>query len=276
MKKTVFFAALELLRPANCAMAAFDTILGYWLSVGKVALPFEIFLLAFSSFCICGAGQAINDYYDAGVDSKGKKGKPIPSGLIASAEAKNLATALFILGIAVAFLVNMHAFGIAVAFSVLLCVYSHRLSRHKYFGNAIVALSTAFTFIMGATLTGNYGLAGILAAAAFFASWAREIAKDLEDFDSDRGKKTTLPMVWGKKGAAEAAKAATLAAIFFGLVPLMLPTGIGAAYYAILGLCIGLFLVALLQMKRARYRDASATYKYAMAFAMAAFASTLF
>jgi len=265
-------AIVELMRPLNCAMAGFAALLGYWISIGLVAIPAQAILVAASTFLICGAGQAINDYYDLAVDRKARKARPIPSGRLTASEAQSVALSLFFLGVAVAFYANQAAFGVAVAFSILLYVYSSRLSGLKYFGNAVVALSTAFTFIMGASISGNYAVVAILATASFFATWAREIAKDLEDYGADKGRKHTLPMLVGKKRAASAAIMSTAVSALVALLPLALGITSSILFAAVLFASIAAFCVAIAQLRAGKYFASSKYYKYGMLVALAAFA----
>lgn len=268
-------AIMELMRPLNCAMAGFGALLGYWLSVGYVALPASALLVAASTFIICGAGQAINDYYDYAVDRKAKKARPIPSGRLTAREAQSVALALFFLGIAVAFYANQAAFGVAVAFSILLYVYSSRLSGLKYFGNAVVALSNAFVFVMGASISGNYSVVAILATASFFLTWAREITKDLEDYKADLGKKHTLPMLVGKRGAANAAILSTIVSIAIAVVPFAFKMTDSFLFAAILAVSIVVFLQAMLLLLAGKFKASQQYYKYGMLIALLAFTSLL-
>ena len=277
MEKTLSkpLAIIELLRPLNCLMAAFAAILGYWLSAGAVGIVPGALLAAASTFIICGAGMAINDYYDLSVDSKAKKTRPIPSGRISALEARSVAISLFILGIMVAYYANARAFEVAIAFSILLYVYSSRLSKLKYFGNAVVALSNAFTFIMGASVTGNYSLVIIVASASFFLTWAREIAKDLEDFEADKGKKSTLPMLIGKKNAANTAILSTVVSVAVALLPLLLGLTTSFLFAGLLFVSIAVFTDAVLMLWSGKFRSSQISYKYGMIVALAAFASLL-
>jgi len=269
-------AIAELLRPLDCVMAGFAAMLGYWLSAGAIAFVPQALLAAVATFLICGAGQAINDYYDLAADLKAKKHRPIPSGRLTAFEARSVAVSLFILGIVVAYYVNTGAFGVAIAFSALLFVYSSKLSGLKYFGNSVVALSTAFTFVMGASVTGNYSFVAILAAASFFSTWAREIAKDLEDFESDKGRKHTLPMLIGKKGAVNAAIISTAASSVVGMLPVLFGIATSVLFIALLTASIAVFLLAVMQLRRAFYKSSQKSYRYGMLVALAAFASLLF
>jgi len=268
-------AIVALMRPLNCVMAGFGALLGYWLSIGHFALPAAAVLVAAATFLICGAGQAINDYYDYAVDRKAKKSRPIPSGRLSAREAQSVAISLFLLGIAVAFYANQAAFCVAIAFSILLYVYSSKLAGLKYFGNAVVALSNAFVFVMGASITGNYATVAILASATFFITWAREIAKDLEDYEADKGKKHTLPMLVGKKNAASTAVLSTAVSVAVGLLPLVLGITRSLFFALVLFASIALFGIAVASLQAGKFKESSRYYKYGMLAAMLAFASLL-
>jgi len=268
-------AIIELMRPLNCLMAGFVALLGYWLSVGFFSIPKEAILVAASTFLICGAGQAINDYYDYAVDKKTKTSRPIPSGRLTAREAQSVAISLFFLGIAVAFYANQAAFGVAVAFSILLYVYSSRLSGLKYFGNAVVALSNAFVFVMGASISGNYSVVAVVATASFFLTWAREITKDLEDYEADKGRKHTLPMLVGKKGAANAAILSTIVSIAIAVVPFAFGMTESIPFVVFLAASIGVFVRAMLRLLDGKYLESQRGYKYGMLLALLAFTSLL-
>ena len=186
---------VEIIRPANCLMAAIAVFIGYAVSAKtfEVSLP-VVFAMA-AAFLICGAGQAINDYFDFEVDKKIRPQKTIPSNKMARTAALNYSIILFLLGNFFALFVNLQAFEIAATFTVLLILYSALIQRQKFLGNIVVALGTAFTLVFGASIVQKYGTVIFLAASAFFANMAREIIKDAQDMEGDRGHKTTLPMI---------------------------------------------------------------------------------
>ncbi|AJF59695.1 MAG: UbiA family prenyltransferase [Candidatus Diapherotrites archaeon] len=184
----------EILRPFNCFMAAFAVFIGYAVSVGSIGFSFQVFLAMVSAFLICGAGQAVNDFFDWRIDRKIKPFRPIPAGHIESKAAFLYSVMLFLIGITISFFINEVAFLIAVLFSLLLLAYSAYTPQHKYFGNALIAMSTAITLVFGASVSGNYSVVVLLAASAFFSSLGREITKDVED-SAEKGFKKTLPMI---------------------------------------------------------------------------------
>jgi geranylgeranylglycerol-phosphate geranylgeranyltransferase len=192
--KTIF----DLIRVGNCLMAAIAVLIGFYLASGtdyRLAT-----LAALSGFLICGAGQAINDYFDAKIDARTSKERPIPSKRISAERALQVSAGMFIIGTILAFLVNATAFQIALFFDALLIAYPMFMNKVKYLGNVVVALGTAITFIFGAGAAGNLPqLVIFLSAIAFLSNMGREITKDIEDIEKDKNAKNTLPVIVGEK-----------------------------------------------------------------------------
>jgi len=188
-----FDAFAELMRLGNCFMAGIAVLIGFFLANGT---DLNLALIAFGvAFLVCGAGQAINDYFDAKIDAKLSKKRPIPSKRILPQEALYFSLALFLLGILCAIFINTPALIIAIIMAALLFAYPAFMNKIKYVGNVIVAVGTAITFVFGAASAGNIpALVVVLALSAFFSNMAREITKDIEDLKKDKGVKITLPM----------------------------------------------------------------------------------
>ena len=187
---------LELIRVGNCLMAAIAILVGFYLAGGfdyRLAA-----LAAISGFLICGAGQSINDYFDANIDAKTSKERPIPSGRIQAKRALLYSISMFFLGIFGSFFINPTTVVISLIFAALLIVYPLLMNKIKYLGNIIVAAGTAITFIYGAAANGNIpSLIVFLAATAFLSNMGREVTKDIEDVKKDKGMKKTLPLLLG-------------------------------------------------------------------------------
>lgn len=195
-------AYIQLCRPLNAGMAAIGTVIGYALANPTLSFPTFftqnlLFTLLAIIFIISG-GQAINDYFDRDVDSKQKRTRPIPSGKIPAENALLFSLILFALGNIFALLVQSPTqltFPIAIFFSFLLIVYSAFMQRFKFLGNIVVALGVGFTYIFGASALQITPLVLAVSLAPFFANWAREIIKDIEDKEMDKGNKLTLPLI---------------------------------------------------------------------------------
>ena len=266
---------LELTRPANSAMAAFAVWLGYSLALRQPAFDVTVLLLAAATFLVSAGGQAINDYFDREVDALRKPHRPIPSGRIKPNTAYAYSMLLFATGVFFAGLFSLGAAVYAVFFAALLYAYSAFLRKVKWIGNWLIALSTAAAIMFGAFAVGEYVLPGFLALAAFFANAGREITKDLEDLNADRGFKTSLAMLIGE------AKARLVAGFCFALaaiIALYPATGIIAKQHFIVILLVGVLATfyALIELFKRDYRASQVASKAAMVILLLAYAAALF
>lgn len=264
-------AYFELIRPWNCAMAAVAVFAGFAVSGGGFGLAIPLLLAVFSAFAICGAGQAINDYYDAEIDAKLGPEKPIPSGRVGRKAARNFALVLFAAGIAVSYFINMHAFAIAAAYSCMLFAYSWAMGEYKFLGNWVVALGTALTMVYGAAITENYCVVAYLAACALFANAGREIIKDVEDANVDRGRKRTLPMVIPEMAVRLVVLSLYSAAVAIGFFVWAAGIFGGAAYIALMAPAALAFYYSFECLRKGKAADAQRYSKYAMGVAILAF-----
>ncbi|MFH1225178.1 MAG: geranylgeranylglycerol-phosphate geranylgeranyltransferase [Candidatus Diapherotrites archaeon] len=264
-------AILGLLRPWNCAMAAIAVFIGFAVAAGGVNFTQALVPALVSAFLICGAGHAINDYYDAEIDGRISPKKPVPSGRVSKAGARNLALALFTAGIAVSLAVNISAFAIAAVYSALLFAYSAWMRNYKFAGNWVVAAGTALTLVYGATITGNYAAVAYLALCALLANAAREIIKDMQDLGKDKGVKRTLPMLLPR--AAVIATVLLLYCLSLALAFFVWAGGMlhGALYPPLMAVAAIAFCISSYRVVNGKFADAQRWSKYAMGIALLAF-----
>ncbi len=265
---------IDLLRPKNCVMASIATIIGFVLVSFNITTSF--FLAIIVTFIICGAGQAINDVFDAKIDKKTKdKNKPIASGKISEKNALYYAIVLFIIGNILALFINQTAFIISIIISILLILYSALLYKKKYFGNFIIAIGTALPFIFGAASANNISaLVVVFAISAFFANMARELTKDFEDIKKDKGFKITLPMLNEKLSHR--------LIIFYYFMSVGIAVGAFALYnlnYIYIGLIYlstFIFLNGILHLRKKDFSKSQKNSKKGMITSLIAFIATIF
>lgn len=197
MKAREFFS---LLRPLNCGIAGIAALIGYWISASGILLDFNALAIFLAVFCICGAGQAINDYFDLEIDRKKKLRKALALGRIKAHDAFAFSIVLFLVGIVLSVSLGTLPFIISIFMSLLLIAYS-AFPKLKVLGNWIVALGTAMTILFGASVLENFDIVIWLFVPMLFANSARELIKDLEDLKVDKGLKLTLPMIAGEKNS---------------------------------------------------------------------------
>jgi len=189
---------VRLLRPLNCIIAGFAALIGYWISASGIMLDSNALMVFLAVFSICGAGQAINDYFDLEIDRKKKLRKALALGKIKAHDAFSFAMVLFLIGIIISIKLGTLPFIISLFISLLLIAYS-AFPKLKIAGNWIVALGTAMTVIFGASVLEKFDIVLWLFLPMLFANSARELIKDLEDLKADKGLKLTLPMIIGVK-----------------------------------------------------------------------------
>ncbi len=224
---------VELMRPANAGIAAFSTLLGALVVVGadlwdaSRLAPVGIGMAV--AFIVTAGGNALNDHLDAAVDRKAHPRRPVPSRRLAHGRALWFAFACFIvaqpLTLLVVYIGLSGVFPLVVELLALnsLVTYELYLKARGLIGNLMVSFLSALTLLFGAScaagpLHEGMPTVGALFLLAFFASAGREVTKDIEDVESDRGTRETLPMQVG------APLAGGVAALFVGIAVAMSPT----------------------------------------------------
>ncbi len=265
---------LELMRYKNCAMAGLAGVIGatiaYSAATGGILwLP----LVFITVFLITGAGNAINDYFDAGIDAVNRPDRPIPSGRLRKGYAYTFSIILFACGIFTAYFIGTVPFLIALINSLLLYFYAYSFKRKVFVGNLSVSYLTGSTFLFGGAA---YGLKGIEATSVLFflsmlATLAREIVKAIEDMKGDRKDgAVTLPIRIGERPSAYIASGIGIFGVLLSPVPFIMGL-FNTSYLIVVGIADIIFLYAVLLILRKDPSASSKYFKVAMFFALIAF-----
>jgi geranylgeranylglycerol-phosphate geranylgeranyltransferase len=267
---------LELMRYKNCAMAGLASVIGaaiaYSAAPGKLVWMGLIFITV---FLITGAGNAINDYFDAGIDAVNRPDRPIPSGRVTRNCAFRFSMVLFASGIMISYFIgtNLIPFSIAVFNSFLLYLYASYLKKKVLVGNLGVGYLTGSTFLFGGAAYGGKGIQVtlILFFLSMLATLAREIVKTIEDIQGDmKDGATTLPIKIGERWAGYLACAFGLLAVFLSPLPYLMDM-FNEYYLAVVGIADMVFIYAMLQILKKNPTKSSKYFKVAMFLAMLAF-----
>ncbi|MBN2067772.1 MAG: UbiA family prenyltransferase [Candidatus Diapherotrites archaeon] len=267
----------SILRPFNCVMAAFGAFIGFSIASGQIQFNHAIGVAMLVAFLVCAGGMVINDYFDRHVDKRLHPGKPIPSGAVPAKAALAYSIILFIAGniLALAFL-PISSIAIALAFTLLLVIYSAFLSRAKFLGNWVVAAGTAFTLVFGASIIGEYSVVLFFAAAALFANLSREVIKDSEDVEADKGFKKSLPMLLGHGCVCALVFIYYLIAIAAVYFPVLLFSAEKPFFLMVVSAANWLFILSLAKALERKFRKAQKISKIAMAIALVGFLAWVF
>jgi len=243
-------ARFELMRPGNGAMAAIGTLVG--LVVARTGpLAWTTWIAApLASLLLAGFGNVLNDLRDLRLDERAHPLRPLPSQRIGVADARWWAAVLLVFGLWEAFLARgPWTLAFAAANALAFATYEAWFKRLGLPGNVLVAALVASTFAFGAVASGaspaNWGLLWLLMAMAFLANVARELMKDVEDLDADRGERTTLPLQAGPGAARILALLLTNVAVLLSVLAFLhSPAGWWRPWLLVLGVSDLLFVVA--------------------------------
>lgn len=217
---------LRLFRIGNCLMGAIGVLIACFIAAGsdlsghilKAAVGCAV-VISFEA-----GGNALNDCIDCDIDRTAHPDRPVPSGEISPGTARvcgygGLASAAILSAF-----ISLETFPLVAAGAAVMILYETALKQRGFVGNLTIAVLTGFIFIFGGSIVGDYSQVWILAILAALASVGREIAKDIEDEESDEGSRKTLPMAIGKRKAAYVAAAFFVTGILLSFVPIILHT----------------------------------------------------
>ena len=100
-----------------------------------------------------------------------------------------------------AFFVGPISLLIVIVSIAIMVLYEWFLKSEGLVGNLAISWLTGALFLFGGAAVGRLELAWILAALAFLATFGREVIKDIQDIEGDKGHRLTLPMRMGAKSA---------------------------------------------------------------------------
>ena len=217
---------IQLMRPSVCVLSSLGMLIGIIIASSFLTIPLLPAILAIIvAFIITGAGNVINDIFDIDIDKVNAPHRPLPSGDISKDVAMKFFLLLVAAGLILSFIVNLSFLLIAVINVIVLYVYSWKLKVMPLIGNIAVSWLASSTFIAaGFILSFSAPLAIlILAFISFFATFSREIIKDIEDVRGDMKKRArTLPIVAGFRVSKILASAFMAIAVLSLSLPFML------------------------------------------------------
>jgi geranylgeranylglycerol-phosphate geranylgeranyltransferase len=207
-------AFVKLLRPS------------YWLMTGGLSVlvmitlqrgfpdAYRMILVFFSAALTTSGGFAFNDYCDWQTDAIVKPNRPIPSKQLSPSHVVVLSAILFLAGLGTALMINIFCFGVVLADTSLLILYSAFLKRKSgLLSNLIVGLLIGTAFIYGeVALLQRISLASLSLTFMSMGSIGGNVLRDILSLEGDL--KTGYPTLPSKHGVNPSAK---IGALFFFL-----------------------------------------------------------
>ncbi|MGE0014809.1 MAG: geranylgeranylglycerol-phosphate geranylgeranyltransferase [Candidatus Methanomethylophilaceae archaeon] len=272
---------LRLFRFGNGVMGIVGVVVGAFIASGFDIADYwsGILVSCLIVFIFMAGGNAINDYIDREIDLAAHPERPVPRGEIAPGTARNLGVLMMlsamILGILALIVSNLLGIGfwdpvsaaIVVLAAVLMMSYEVLLKQRGFAGNVTIAVLTGMLFLLGGAVCGDVMAVVPMAFMAMLVNVGREVSKDIEDEDSDKGRRT-LPMVIGNRNAAAVSAGFFLSGVALSVWPLL--AGSLNDLYMVVFAADAMFIYASIIVFRSAHKAQKAA-KAAMALALAAF-----
>jgi geranylgeranylglycerol-phosphate geranylgeranyltransferase len=162
-----------------------------------------------AAICLAIVANAFNDYDDRAIDAIIHPTRPLPSGSVTPETALRTVAIGAIGGVAFSALARPVLAVVSIGVVGVMLAYARIKSRWGIAGNATVAVLGSMPFLYGAWAVGQPAVGWALVVVASPLHFGREIAKDIDDVDGDRGRRRTLPLVAGVGVARTVSLAAT-------------------------------------------------------------------
>ena len=196
-------AILRLIRWQNTLIAAAGVFIGAWW-VGGDPLSRGPILVALAAIALAALANSYNDLVDVEIDRIAHPDRPLPSGAMSVRFARGISTVAIALALVFTAMTGTSLALVTIAVILAMILYSRRLKRAGFLGNATVAVLASMPFLYGGWSVGRPGASLLLMMLAVPLHLAREIAKDMDDIAGDAGLRRTIPVVWGHRGARNA------------------------------------------------------------------------
>ncbi len=266
---------LALTRPENMILTAIAVIAGSFIAAGPEIMDFqiEVAICCVCSMMLVGGGNALNDYNDRETDKENHPERPIPSGSISADTASVCAQALLGSGLLILLfaLENKMPFVIALIGIILLIAYENGLKAAGISGNITVGLMSGAIFLFAGMAVNDPGPTLWMFGLAVLATITREIIKDIQDLEGDRGRRT-LPASIGIENSMRVAILFLLIAIGLSYTAMNQFDGMASnAYLGGITLANGTMLFGIYNAKQENYFGGQKNIKQGMGIAMLAF-----
>ncbi len=247
------------------------SFVGSGINIGMYGVP--VALAVAIGYLFTSASNALNDYFDRGIDRVNHPERPIPSGKITPKTALSFSSVLFglsiVLAILLSFLSGFQALLIVLAALVLQLAYDFKVKKAKAVGNIFIGFQAVLAFIFGGLIVKNLGPVAFMAVASFLAITAREVVKDVEDIKGDVDK-VSLPKIIGIRKANVLALILIFSAIFLSVIAYFPLHVFGLAYFVVVLVADAVFVYSMPMLFR-NPQAARKSWKFAMLLALIAF-----
>jgi geranylgeranylglycerol-phosphate geranylgeranyltransferase len=140
---------LQLFRFELPFSAGVCVVFGQTLALGHFASLHEIGAGFLSVFFISASALILNDYFDIEIDKVNAPDRPLPSGLVTTADVIAATVIVSVIGLIISYLINFTALLIAVLLLAVGFLYNWKYKKTGLPGNLMVSFSVGMTFVFG-------------------------------------------------------------------------------------------------------------------------------
>ena len=208
---------LRLFRLGNVLIGSFAILIAAFMAAGTSMIDHWVNLIIgfFVVFCFIAGGNSLNDYVDVEIDRTAHPTRPVPSGQLTAIQARNIGIGMLVLSALLSLLtLDPYSIGIVIIAVVLMFSYEMYSKQRGLIGNITIAVMSGMVFLLAGALVGDWTANIAVGGMAALVTVGREISKDIEDMDSDIGRRT-LPMSIGVRNAS------IIASIFYIAGPVL-------------------------------------------------------
>ncbi len=205
--------------------AGICTVLGEIFALGALPSARALGFGFLSVFCISAAALILNDYFDVAIDRVNAPDRPLPAGVVTRQEVLRLSIGVMLVGFAAAALISLEALIVGVLVWGVGFLYNWRYKRAGLFGNVLVSISVAMTFIYGGVAVGRpfHALVWTFAGLALLIDLGEEITGDAMDMagDTEIGSRS-LALRLGRNAALRISGTIFLSVVLYSSLPFLL------------------------------------------------------
>ena len=208
---------LRLFRLGNVLIGSFAILIAAFMAAGTSMIDHWVNLIIgfFVVFCFIAGGNSLNDYVDVEIDRTAHPTRPVPSGQLTAIQARNIGIGMLVLSALLSLLtLDPYSIGIVIIAVILMFSYEMYSKQRGLIGNITIAVMSGMVFLLAGALVGDWTANIAVGGMAALVTVGREISKDIEDMDSDIGRRT-LPMSIGVRNAS------IIASIFYIAGPIL-------------------------------------------------------
>ena len=208
---------LRLFRLGNVLIGSFAILIAAFMAAGTSMIDHWVNLIIgfLVVFCFIAGGNSLNDYVDVEIDRTAHPTRPVPSGQLTAIQARNIGIGMLVLSALLSLLtLDPYSIGIVIIAVILMFSYEMYSKQRGLIGNITIAVMTGMVFLLAGALVGDWTANIAVGGMAALVTVGREISKDIEDMDSDIGRRT-LPMSVGVRNAS------IIASIFYIAGPVL-------------------------------------------------------